>query len=71
MLFIGNKNGKFIGTTPVVKGGSSLLIRNIKKLLKSGKSKKPPVQSHNEELKPEDILYESFGENIEIQANLK
>ena len=42
------------------------MIRNINKLLKSGKSKKPPVQNNNEEPKPEDTLYDSFEQNIEM-----
>ena len=38
------------------------MIRNINKLFKSGKSKKPPVQNNNEEPKPEDTLYDGFLE---------
>jgi hypothetical protein len=50
---------------PVIKEGP-VLIRNINKLLKSGKSKKPPEKSNNEELKPQDVLYESFEQNTEM-----
>ena len=50
---------------PVIKEGP-VLIRNINKLLKSGKSKKPPGKSNNEESKPQDVLYESFEQNTEI-----
>lgn len=50
---------------PAIKEGL-ILIRNINKLLKSGKSKKPPEKSNNEESKPQDVLYESFEQNTEM-----
>ncbi|MCQ6277509.1 spore germination protein [Bacillus sp. V3B] len=42
------------------------MIRNINKLLKKEKEKKPPVQNNQEDSKPQDVLYHSFDQNIEI-----
>jgi len=40
------------------------LIRNINKLLKKAKEKKPPVQNNYEDSKPQDLLYDNFNQNV-------
>ena len=41
------------------------MIRNINKLLKKAKEKKPPVQNNYEDSKPQDLLYDNFNQNVE------
>ena len=42
------------------------MIRNINKLLKKAKEKKPPVQNNHEDSKPQDVLYDNFNQNVEM-----
>ena len=41
------------------------MIRNVNKLLKKVKEKKPPVQNNYENSKPQDVLYDNFNQNVE------